>query len=175
MKFISARNKHVEASLSEAILTGLAPDGGLFVPEYFPNINYENYNKDMSYPVFSKNVLLDYFKGDQLEKHLEGICLNSFTFPLKVKRLDESISVLELFHGPTLSFKDFGANFLANAVSRIDSSKPISILVATSGDTGSAVASAFHVYDNINVLVMYTLKGKYQFAKKSRLLAGEAM
>ena len=155
MNFISTRNNSIKASLSEALQNGLAPDGGLFVPEKFPKVNWQNFDKDIKYSEFATNTLKDFFAGDELESHLAQICNNAFNFPTPVKRIDKTTSVLELFHGPTLSFKDFGARFLANCLSFIKTDKPLTILVATSGDTGSAVASAFHKKENIQVLVMF--------------------
>ncbi|MDE4984299.1 threonine synthase, partial [Francisella tularensis subsp. holarctica] len=87
------------------------------------------------------------------EDSLDKICNNAFTFEATVRRLDKTTSVIELFHGPTISFKDFGARFLANCLSSIDSEKTFTILVATSGDSGSAVAAAFHGKSYIRVIV----------------------
>ncbi|WP_150467046.1 threonine synthase [Francisella sp. SYW-9] len=155
MNFISTRDKDIKVSLSEAMQSGLAPDGGLFVPERFPTVGWQNFDKDIGYAEFAANTLREFFKGDELESSLDNICENAFTFAVPLKRLDDNTSVLELFHGPTLSFKDFGARFLANCLSSIDSDKPFTILVATSGDTGSAVAAAFHGKSNIRVVVMF--------------------
>lgn len=155
MNFISTRDKDIKVSLSEAMQSGLAPDGGLFVPERFPTVDWQNFYKHISYAKFAANTLREFFEGDELESSLDKICKNAFTFAVPVKRLDDNTSVLELFHGPTLSFKDFGARFLANCLSSIDSDKPFTILVATSGDTGSAVAAAFHGKSNIRVVVMF--------------------
>ncbi len=155
MNFISTRNNDIKVSLSEAMQSGLAPDGGLFVPEKFPQVDWQSFDSDMSYPEFAAKVLAEYFAGDELEPHLEQICKNAFTFEVPVREINSNTSVLELFHGPTLSFKDFGARFLANSLSFVKSDKPFTILVATSGDTGSAVAAAFHGKSNIRVIVMF--------------------
>lgn len=155
MNFISTRSNNIKVSLSEAMQSGLAPDGGLFVPERFPTVDWKSFEKGMSYPEFAASMLKEFFEGDELEPFLHKICQNAFTFPVPVKRLDKNTSILELFHGPTLSFKDFGARFLANCLSFIESDKPFTILVATSGDTGSAVAAAFYGKRNIRVVVMF--------------------
>lgn len=155
MNFISTRDKNIKVSLSEAMQSGLAPDGGLFVPERFPTVDWQNFDENISYAEFAANTLREFFEGDELETSLDKICQNAFTFDVPVKKLDKNTSVLELFHGPTLSFKDFGARFLANCLSSISSDKPFTILVATSGDTGSAVAAAFHGKSNIRVVVMF--------------------
>ncbi|MDE4986524.1 threonine synthase, partial [Francisella tularensis subsp. holarctica] len=77
----------------------------------FPTVNWQSFAKDISYAKFAANTLIEFFKGDHLEDSLDKICNNAFTFEAPVRRLDKTPSVLELFHGPTLSFKDFGARF----------------------------------------------------------------
>lgn len=155
MKYISTRGKQVSVNLSFAMKTGLAGDGGLYIPEHFPVIDWKSLPEDMLYPDFAEFMLTPFFKGDELEHKLKQICQNAFSFPVPVKQLDEHNSILELFHGPTLSFKDFGARFLANSLSQVKTDKVITIIVATSGDTGSAVAAAFHNQPNIRVVVMF--------------------
>ncbi|MFT6835742.1 MAG: threonine synthase [Francisellaceae bacterium] len=159
MKYISTRDKNCSVSLSYAMKTGLAADGGLYIPEEFPVIDWQNISKDTAYANFAQMVLAPFFKGDVLESKIKTICDNAFDFNVPVKKLDENNFLLELFHGPTLSFKDFGARFLANSLSLVESDQVITIIVATSGDTGSAVAAAFHKQPNIRVVVMFP-KGK---------------
>ncbi|QLE79601.1 threonine synthase [Francisella sp. Scap27] len=168
MNFISTRNDNICVTLSEAMQNGLAADGGLFVPETFPKPEWNKFDSNMSYPEFAANMLQKFFEGDELESHLSDICQKTFKFPAPVKRLDENTSILELFHGPTLSFKDFGAGFLANCLSYIKDDKPFTILVATSGDTGSAVAAAFHGKKNIRVVVMFP-KGKISARQEAQI------
>lgn len=155
MQFQSTRNPALQVSLSEAMQAGLAPDGGLFIPNHFPTIAWQDFKVDMPYAEFATQMLTPFFAQDELAPYLAQICRESFNFPVPVVELDEQHSVLELFHGPTLSFKDFGARFLANSLSHIKNDKPFTILVATSGDTGSAVAAAFHGKSNIRVVVMF--------------------
>lgn len=155
MFFYSTRDKNNHKMVSETILQGLAEDGGLFVPEYFPQINLADLDAKLSYPEFAAKILADYFKGDELESQLQNICKNAFTFPLPVRKLNNNTYVMELFHGPTLSFKDFGARFLAECMSRLSKDRKTTIVVATSGDTGSAVACAFHKKSNVEVVVMF--------------------
>lgn len=168
MNFISTRNDNISVSLSEAMQNGLAADGGLFVPEKFPQPDWSRFETNISYPEFATKMLYDFFDGDELESHLSDICQKTFKFPALVKRLDKKTSVLELFHGPTLSFKDFGAGFLVNCLSYIKDDKPFTILVATSGDTGSAVAAAFHGKKNIRVVVMFP-KGKISARQEAQI------
>ena len=155
MFFYSTRDKNNQKTVSQAILQGLAEDGGLFVPEYFPQIDISSLDSSLTYPEFAAKILADYFKGDQLESQLPEICKNAFNFPLPVKKLNSNTHIMELFHGPTLSFKDFGARFLAECMSRLSKERKTTIIVATSGDTGSAVAGAFYQKPNIEVVVMF--------------------
>lgn len=155
MDFISTRNKEIRKSISEALHAGLAEDGGLFLPEYIPQITLDNFSEDLSYSQFAKQVVQDFFQGDTLYEHLPELCHNAFSFPVPLTELNTNTYLLELFHGPTLSFKDFGARFLAECLNRIDAHGKTTIMVATSGDTGSAVASAFYDKDNVDVIILY--------------------
>lgn len=155
MFFHSTRDLNNKKTVSQAILQGLSEEGGLFVPEYFPQINWQNLDKNLSYPEFAAKILTEYFQGDELESQLSDICHNAFNFPLPIEKLNDTTYIIELFQGPTLSFKDFGARFLAECMSRLSKERKTTIIVATSGDTGSAVASAFHAKPNVNVVVMF--------------------
>ena len=168
MKFTSTRKQAQEVLLSEALQNGLAEDGGLYVPEYYPQFDWQHLSEDLSYADFATLLLKPFFVGDQLADKLAKICQESFNINLSVIALDQYNSVLELFHGPTLSFKDFGARFLANALSHIKSDKKFTIMVATSGDTGSAVAAAFHQKSNINVMVLFP-KGKISLRQQQQI------
>lgn len=167
MHFFSTRNTNIRKSLSEAILSGLAEDGGLFVPEYFPKVDLKQFSSGLSYPAFAEKVLRPYFADDLLESSLNKICQDSFTFPIPLQQLNETDFILELYHGPTLSFKDFGARFLAECLN-VENQK-ITILVATSGDTGSAVASAFYRKKNMNVVILYP-KGKISKRQEQQMI-----
>ncbi|APJ03704.1 threonine synthase [Silvanigrella aquatica] len=155
MYFNSTRNKKLMYTLTECIKLGLAEDGGLFIPEYFPKIDYNNFDINISYVEFSKNVLKEYFKNDPLNNYLHEICKNSFNFIIPFNEVNNGTFILDLFQGPTLSFKDFGARFLAQCFEHISTEKRFTIMVATSGDTGSAVASAFYKKNNIDVIILY--------------------
>jgi threonine synthase len=143
MRYISTRGKTPEATLSEAITTGLAPDGGLYVPATFPRLDLADFRGAASTHEVATRLLRPFFSGDPLEGELEGICSEAFDFPAPLRALANQTSVLELFHGPTAAFKDFGARFLAAVLSRTETPqrKPLTILVATSGDTGGAVGA----------------------------------
>ncbi len=155
MFFYSTRDKNNHKTVSQAILQGLAEDGGLFVPEYFPQIDWKSFDPNLSYPEFAARILKDYFAGDVLENQLPDICHGAFNFPLPVVELEQNTYIMELIHGPTLSFKDFGARFLAECMTRLSKERKTTIIVATSGDTGSAVAGAFYQKPNVEVVVMF--------------------
>jgi threonine synthase len=152
--YISTRNRINPQTLSAAIMQGLAADGGLFIPQQMPVVDCEMFSAEMTYPEFACQVLTPFFHKDVLASSLPSFCKQAFHFPLPLKDLAPNTFVLELFHGPTSSFKDFGAQFLAQCLNaRTDGKK--TIMVATSGDTGSAVASAFHRKENYRVIILY--------------------
>jgi len=155
MYFTSTAEKASRKTLSQAILCGLAEDGGLFVPETFPQLDLHSFSPDTPYPDFAQQVLKPFFAQDPIEKHLSAFCRNAFNFPLPLKTINQNTFILELFHGPTLSFKDFGARFLAEALNSLSIQHKTTVMVATSGDTGSAVAAAFHLKPQIQVIVLY--------------------
>ncbi len=111
--YISTRNSISPQTLSAAIKQGLAGDGGLFVPQQMPAMDPATFSAEMTYPEFACKVLTPFFHKDLLASSLQRICKQAFHFPLPLKVLDTDTFVLELFHGPTSSFKDFGARFLA--------------------------------------------------------------
>jgi threonine synthase len=156
MKFKSTRGQAPEASFSEALVTGLAPDGGLYVPEQWPSM--AGLHGD-GLADLGRQLIAPFAAGDPLAGELAGITADAFNFPAPLKDVGDSgrLQVLELFHGPTAAFKDFGARFLAAAMARIPrpSGRPLRILVATSGDTGGAVAAAFHRRPGIEVVVLF--------------------
>jgi threonine synthase len=157
MRYLSTRTGDHRASLSEAIERGLAPDGGLYVPERFPTLQPAAFAAAAGLPAVGPILLAPFADGDRLARALDAICREAFDFPAPLVALDERTSVLELFHGPTAAFKDFGARFLAAALALADREreKPLTVLVATSGDTGGAVAAAFHRRPNVEVVVLF--------------------
>jgi len=160
MHYISTRDSSLQASLSQAIARGIAPDGGLYVPGEFPHFNTRQFDGLDELPEIGARLLAPFFEGDALADDLDAICREAFNFPAPLVALDQApqpASVLELFHGPTCAFKDFGARFLAATMARIRRNQPkkLTILVATSGDTGGAVAAAFHNKPWVDVVVLY--------------------
>lgn len=157
MRYVSTRDRSVSATLSDAITRGIAPDGGLYVPERFPTLESGVIGAAPTVAEAAELLLRPFFAGDVLAPHLAEICTRAFDFPLPLRELRDHTSVLELFHGPTAAFKDFGARFLAGCLSRLnqDAERPLTILVATSGDTGGAVAAAFHRQPGVEVVILY--------------------
>jgi threonine synthase len=160
LHYVSTRNPDLKVSLGEAIANGIAPDGGLYIPEHFPHFTCRQFDGDVELPEIGAKLLAPFAEGDQLAAELPEICREAFNFPAPLVALDKApapASVLELFHGPTSAFKDFGARFLAASLERLRRSAPkkLTILVATSGDTGAAVAAAFHNRPWVEVVVLY--------------------
>ena len=158
MKFASTRDETVSVDLSSALIAGLAADGGLYVPKKLPTFTARDFDTDNSLAAIATRLLQPFFAGDALADQLAAICTQAFDFPAPLKALPiEHTWLLELFHGPTAAFKDFGARFLAACMQRLRTNEqaPLTILVATSGDTGAAVAAAFHGLPGLRVVVLY--------------------
>jgi threonine synthase len=159
MEFTSTRDPAQIAGFAAALLQGLAPDGGLYVPRTWPGLDPKTFGKESDLPGVASHLLAAFAEGDQLAASLPAITHDAFNFPAPLVPLDKDgrLSVLELFHGPTAAFKDFGARFLAACMSRLrkPEQRPLTILVATSGDTGGAVAAAFHGRPGIQVAVLF--------------------
>jgi threonine synthase len=156
MRYISTRGGAAPTRLSDAIAAGIAPDGGLYVPEKMPRVPLPPANGYLAGTAL--RMLEPFFEGDPLEDDLPAICAEAFAYPAPRRELRiDGAHVLELFHGPTAAFKDFGARFLAACLSRLrrDSDRPLTILVATSGDTGAAVGAAFHNLPGVRVAILY--------------------
>lgn len=160
MHYISTRNADHQVLLGEAIAHGLAPDGGLYIPKAFPHFTARAFEADTELPQIGAQLLAPFAEGDPLAEELPAICNEAFDFPAPLVHLPNApapVSVLELFHGPTCAFKDFGARFLAACLQRIrrGQRRKLTVLVATSGDTGGAVAAAFHDKPWVDVAVLY--------------------
>lgn len=170
MKFVSTRDPDQRATLSDAIARGIAPDGGLYVPERFPQVIEEDLEDPDSLPELGVQLLAPFFGGDRLEGELPAICQEAFAFPIPLRPLRGRTAVLELFHGPTAAFKDVGARFLAACFERLNTGTevPLTVLVATSGDTGGAVAAAFHGRPRIEVVILYP-RGKVSPRQEKQL------
>ena len=159
MKFISTNGRAEAVDLRSALLAGLAPDGGLYVPDQPVRFSAEHFKGCVTLPEVAFRFLTPFFEGDPLLGDLKAICDSSLDIETPVAALAEDARLLELFHGPTAAFKDYGARFLAATLERlrgdVGASSPLTILVATSGDTGSAVAAAFHRKAGFRVVILY--------------------
>jgi len=170
MQYISTRHPDHGVSLATALQEGLAPDGGLYVPERFPTLGPEAFAGCETIEAVAERLLRPFVAGGQLEDDLPAICEAMYGFPVPLREAGRRTSVLELFHGPTAAFKDVGARFLADSLARLnaDAEQPLTILVATSGDTGAAVAAAFWKKPNVEVVVLYP-KGKVSDRQEQQL------
>jgi threonine synthase len=156
MKFISTRGGVEPTPLDVALASGLAPDGGLYVPESVPAGGMKQAGATLAQT--AQELLEPYFDGSRLREALPAICEEAFDFPAPLQPLaSDNAFLLELFHGPTAAFKDYAARFLAGSLARLrdPASPPTTILVATSGDTGAAVGAAFHRRPGFNVVILY--------------------
>ncbi len=155
---VSTRGNAPPVSLKTAVLAGLAPDGGLYVPERLPRLSerWWREKRGRSFQDVALALAVE-LAGDELDgETLGAIVGDALNFPVPIVQLDDRLSVLELFHGPTFAFKDFGARTLARLMSSLHTdSEPLTVLVATSGDTGGAVAQAFHGLSNTRIVVLY--------------------
>lgn len=176
MKFYSTNKKATLATFSEVLMAGLAPDGGLFMPEKFPKLG-GNFLKDIHKKSFddiafevSKN-----FIDDIPDRELRRIIKEAFNFKVSLVPLYENLHVLELFYGPTLAFKDFGARFMARLMNYYlkKDKESLNIVVATSGDTGSAIAQGFYGLSNIKVFVLYPSKRITKLQEKQMATLGK--
>lgn len=159
MKYYSLNNHDIKVSFKEAAITGIAKDKGLYFPESIPQLDadfiakIENYsNIDIALKAISP------FVGDEIpQEKLREIITETLSFDFPLVEVEKDVYALELFHGPTMAFKDVGARFMSRCLRyfTIGENKPITILVATSGDTGGAVASGFLNVRGINVVILY--------------------
>ena len=159
MRCVSTRGQAPSVPFREALLAGLAPDGGLYVPEALPQIPLGEWVRltDVALPDVAAAMLTPLLADDVPAADLRALLDDALNFPAPVVPLDERLAVLELFHGPTFAFKDVGARVLARLMSyfHIAGQPPLTVLVATSGDTGGAVAQAFHHVPRTRVVVLY--------------------
>ncbi len=172
MQLKSTRNKAPEANFTQALFTGLAPDGGLYHPLETKSLSslFLSLNRDTSFFQIADSISRIFLDTEFENKVVTKIVKRAFNFTPRVRRLDENISLLELFHGPSCAFKDFGACFLASFMEEVltEEKKHAVILVATSGDTGSAVAKAFFAKNNIDVVILFP-RGRVSFLQEKQL------
>jgi len=171
MKYYSTHDKNHRVSLQQAVVHGLAPDNGLYMPESIPKLSDSFFKTlpDKSFKEISLEVAKNLIGNDIPEVELQRIIDHTIQFDAPLVEVESNIFSLELFHGPTLAFKDFGARFLSGLLGYFakQQSKEITILVATSGDTGSAVANAFFNVAGTRVIVLYP-SGKVSEAQEKQ-------
>jgi threonine synthase len=172
MKFRSTLRRSPEVSLRDAVLQGSAPDGGLYMPVEMPRLGGDFLARlpSLSFPEIAQEVG-SLFVGKEIPPPvLQDIVTTAFNFPVPLVALGEHLHILELFHGPTLAFKDFGARFMARLMGYFvaESGKQLTVIVATSGDTGGAVAQAFLGVPGIRVVILYPA-GRVSSAQEKQL------
>jgi threonine synthase len=157
MRYLSTRGGVPPETLSNALAAGIAGDGGLFMPEALPVFRANAFSGREPLPPLAAGLLEPFFRGDALAAQLSEICTESLDLPVPLRALAPHTWALELFHGPTAAFKDFGARFLAACLARMRAhgAPAMTVLVATSGDTGAAVAAAFHRRPGFRVVILY--------------------
>jgi len=157
VKYFSTRGNG-PVSLDEALVKGIADDGGLYLPDALPHFELAEFDNATTITDVARILLGPFFEGSALRGDLKDIVAETFCFPIPTTPLPGGqSSLLELYHGPTAAFKDVGAGFLAACLARLegDVASPLTILVATSGDTGGAVAAAFDKQPGMRVVVLY--------------------
>ncbi|AMR40780.1 threonine synthase [Elizabethkingia anophelis] len=169
MKYYSTRGKH-SVNIQQAVLNGLADDGGLYMPAYIPQLPasfFENI-ENKSLPEIGFEVAKLFLEDSVPDAVLKQMIDEVLNFDIPVVPIHHNIYSLELFHGPTLAFKDVGARFMARLMSYFAEGKPMKVIAATSGDTGSAVAAGFYNVPGINVYILYP-KGKVSPLQEKQL------
>ena len=159
MNLYNIKHPEEQVNFAQAVRQGLGKDQGLFFPENIPHLS--NIDELLALPLVERSQkILGALIGEEIpQAQLEQMVRNAFTFPAPIVQVEDNIYALELFHGPTLAFKDFGGRFMAQALATVRGDGKITILTATSGDTGAAVAHAFYGLENIEVVILYP-KGK---------------
>ena len=177
MKYISLNHNSQPVNFKTALINGLAPDKGLYFPEKIINLPKKIIDniKTIDDTELCYEVIKDYIGNDFTEDELIKIIQKTIDFKIPLKKVENSIFSLELFHGPTLAFKDIGAKFLALCMDKIKNdfdSKEITVLVATSGDTGGAVAKGFEGLNGINVCILYP-KGRISQVQEKQITTND--
>lgn len=177
VRYVSTRGQAPVARLSEAIRNGAAPDGGLYLSKAVPSVDLAALRGDMPLADFAAAMLAPFFAGDALEGELGAICAEAFDFPMPLVTPDRAkpgLRALELFHGPTGAFKDFGARFLMACFDRLGGyDDRLTVLAATSGDTGGAVGCAAEGREGVRAVILYP-KGRVSAFQELQLTCWDA-
>lgn len=172
MNYYSLNQQSPKVSFKEATILGQAPDKGLYYPEYLPVVDPGLIDRIETMPDvdIAFEVLKPYVAGALNNEELYRILQETLHFSIPLQPVTESISSLELFHGPTLAFKDVGARFMSRCLGHFlkDQQREVTVLVATSGDTGGAVANGFYGVKNVNVVILYP-KGRVSPVQEKQL------
>jgi len=159
MQFINISHPEQKVTFPQAVITGLGKGQGLFFPEHLAPLDNIPALLELDF-VDRSRIILQYLVGDAMPTHVLQMCVEeAFNFPVTLAPVSSHVHALELFHGPSLAFKDFGARFMAQCLASFRTEQRTTILTATSGDTGAAVALAFYDQPGIDVVVLYP-KGK---------------
>ncbi|WGE81002.1 threonine synthase [Actinobacillus equuli subsp. haemolyticus] len=159
MNLYNIKHPEEQVNFAQGVRQGLGKDQGLFFPEVLPKFDDIEALLDLPLVERSQKILTALIGEELPQETVNAMVKNAFTFPAPLAKVNDDIYALELFHGPTLAFKDFGGRFMAQALANVRGDGKITILTATSGDTGAAVAHAFYGLENINVVILYP-KGK---------------
>ncbi|MDF0718083.1 threonine synthase [Muricauda sp. 334s03] len=159
MKFYSLNNQNIQASFREAVIAGIAPDKGLYFPESITPLpaDFFEHIEELSNQEIAFQAIHQFVSDDIPDEALKEIIANTLDFEFPVVNIEENVATLELFHGPTMAFKDVGARFMANCLGYFSKGEKqdVTVLVATSGDTGGAVANGFLGVDGVKVVILY--------------------
>ncbi len=175
MELFSTKDNSIRHRWSEAVLRGLAPDSGLYLPVELPNLPGQSLGQlaELPFPQLAFELARRFLSDEVSDAALQNLCSAAFTFDVPLRKISDTTQILELFHGPTCAFKDFGARFMARLFRHFLGSpqQPLTVLVATSGDTGSAVANAF--FDDsssppIRVAILFP-KGKVSLVQEKQM------
>ncbi|MDP5254577.1 MULTISPECIES: threonine synthase [unclassified Vibrio] len=159
MKLYNIKEQDEQVSFGQAVRQGLGRNQGLFFPEQLPKFDDIDALLGLDFKARSSKILSALIGDELSETTVSQMVEEAFQFNAPIKAVEEGVYALELFHGPTLAFKDFGGRFMAQSLAAVSEGGQITILTATSGDTGAAVAHAFYGMENINVVILYP-KGK---------------
>ncbi|MDO6436555.1 threonine synthase [Cyclobacterium sp. 1_MG-2023] len=175
MKYYSTNNPNHKVDLKEAVVKGLAPDQGLYMPEKIPVLSsdfFSNIHK-LSFKEIGYTVISALFSEDLSQEQIKALVDHTLDFDAPVVPVEQDVFTLELFHGPTLAFKDFGARFCSKLMSMLQNKGAIKVLVATSGDTGSAVANGFLGVEGVEVVILYPSGKVSELQEKQFTTLGE--
>lgn len=157
MKLYNLKDNSEQVSFAQAVKQGLGKQQGLFFPQDLPEFSAAEIDELLKLDFVTRSSrILTAFIGDEIpEAELAARVKEAFAFPAPVTQVEQDVATLELYHGPTLAFKDFGGRFMAQALAQVAGDQPVTILTATSGDTGAAVAHAFYRLNNVQVVILY--------------------